>query len=231
MLEGQQASISTLTLSTKVEEEFVSPLTAIRGALEILRDFPDLAAAERRQFVETALSGCAKLENGVKQLAETVYDAGRSSAPKPSQSQAEAPAGIPETSSHTSPVPNDNRIRFLEDLGIVEVDLANLRFRDSGEVNAFYDVVDARVEKTRRKWFFIVDYTACAIWPEAWVAFAHRAKKVNATYSNGTVRFRSTRINGGTLSDRSEPTGSESDYLASRDAALARVHELRSAAR
>jgi hypothetical protein len=42
MFEDQQASISTLTLSTKVEEEFVSPLTAIRGALEILRDFPAL---------------------------------------------------------------------------------------------------------------------------------------------------------------------------------------------
>ena len=226
MFEDQQASISTLALSTKVEEEFVSPLTAIRGALEILRDFPDLAAAERHQFVETALRGCAKLENGVKKLAETVYDAGQSSTSKPSQDSASADAlAAPNATATTG---HGDRIRLLEDLGTVEIDLSDLRFRDSGEVNAFYDLVDSRVERTRRKWFFIVNYTGCAIWPEAWVAFAHRAKKVNATYSNGTARFRSTQTIDGVDTDRADPARPEPDYFNSRDAALAHIHELRS---
>jgi len=228
MLEGQQASISTLALSTKVEEDFVSPLTAVRGALEILRDFPDLAVAERHQFVETALRGCAKLENGVKQLAETVYDAGQPSTSSTSPSMASNEVSAP--SAPANPTALGDRIRFLDDLGTVEINLANLRFRDSAEVNAFYDLVDARVERTRHKWFFIVDYTGCAIWPEAWVAFAHRAKKVNANYSNGTARFRSTGTTNGIDTDRADPAGPEPEYFTSRDAALARIHELQSTA-
>ena len=37
-LRDRQSTLSTLALSTKVEEDFVSPLTSLRGALEILRD-------------------------------------------------------------------------------------------------------------------------------------------------------------------------------------------------
>ena len=62
----------TLALSTKVEEDFVAPLTAVRGSLEILRDFSDLGADERLRFIETALGGCARLEKGIGELARTV---------------------------------------------------------------------------------------------------------------------------------------------------------------
>ena len=59
----------TLALNTKLEKDFVAPLTAVRGALEILRDFPDLDARERQQFVETALESCSRLTVGINDLA------------------------------------------------------------------------------------------------------------------------------------------------------------------
>ena len=63
MSEDRSKPQTTLALSTKVEEDFVAPLTSLRGSLEILRDIPDLSEEERRRFLETALRGCnAKFE-------------------------------------------------------------------------------------------------------------------------------------------------------------------------
>jgi hypothetical protein len=56
-----------------LEREFVSPLTSIRGALEIMRDFADLSNEDRSRFLNNALQDCARLEQGVEQLASTVY--------------------------------------------------------------------------------------------------------------------------------------------------------------
>ena len=60
----------TLALNTMLEREFVSPLTSIRGTLEIMRDFADLSDEERSRFLKNALQDCARLEQGVEQLAE-----------------------------------------------------------------------------------------------------------------------------------------------------------------
>jgi hypothetical protein len=50
-----------LALETKLEQEFVSPLTAVRGALEILRDFLDLPPNERARFIATALAAALRM--------------------------------------------------------------------------------------------------------------------------------------------------------------------------
>ena len=68
----------TQTLNTKVEDAFISPLTAIRGALEILRDFPDMTDAERDGFLNAALDECARLESGIDHLSASVYATERS---------------------------------------------------------------------------------------------------------------------------------------------------------
>lgn len=205
---------SSLALNTTVERDFVSPLTAVRGALEILRDYPDLADAERRQFVETALSACARLERGIAHLAETVYAAGEEGPPAGDNvAAAEQAAG------------DAGRVRFDADENVAEVSLAGLRFSNSAEVNAFYDRLERRVEISGRKWYFLIDYSGLSIWPEAWVAFAHRAKKVHATCALATVRFAEPRQDGaGAASDGSDP-----DYLESREAARARIEALKQA--
>ena len=52
MAEGAAAADATSTeaLGTKLEQDFVAPLTAVRGALELLRDFPDMSELERERF-------------------------------------------------------------------------------------------------------------------------------------------------------------------------------------
>ncbi len=191
----------TRTLNTKVEDAFISPLTAIRGALEILRDFPDLTEAERTEFIVTALAECARLETGIEHLSASIYAPER-----PASGGDPASASVGRFA---------ERIRFAAEGDVVDLDFAGFVFDSTELVNAFFDEVDAAVNQTGRKWYFIVNNTDCRIWPEAWVAFAHRSKKVNVNFALGTVRF--DEMNG-----ESDP-GLET----SRDAALARVAELR----
>jgi hypothetical protein len=196
---------STLALSTKLEEQFVSPLTAVKGALEILRDFPDLTAQERQRFLATALAECERLSRGIEELAATVYAAGKQAR--------ERPPGAVSQEDFDRYI---QRIHMDEDLEVIEVDLSDFEFSSSKVVNDFYDVLDQRIEATGRRWFLVVNYRNCSIWPEAWVAIAHRGKKVNVSYSMGTVRY----VEG-------EEAGADSGTYPSRDAALAHLAELR----
>ena len=66
-----------------------------------------------------------------------------------------------------------------------------------------------------------VNYRNCTVWPEAWVAFAHRGKKVNVSYSRGTVRY--DERNGD--SHLHDP-----DLFSSRDLAIQHIEQLRASA-
>ncbi|MEM9046377.1 MAG: hypothetical protein AAGC81_16955 [Pseudomonadota bacterium] len=162
-----------LALSTKVEEEFVSPLTAIRGALEILRDFDDLTDAERRRFVSGALEECARLEVGIDGLAVAVY------------------AAVAPTDDLPKPEPSAfaNRIRFYPEEDFADLDLSGIVFENAQAVAEFFDIIHRLVDETGRKWFFLVNHQDCQVWPEAWVSFAHRTKKVTVNYGLGSIRY------------------------------------------
>ncbi len=209
----------TLALSTKVEEDFVAPLTSLRGALEILRDFQDLSDDERDRFIETALRGCAKLEQSVEDLAKTVYAAGQ---------QAELPLSA-ELSQDGYGV-YASRVQVRDQMEVIEIDFSDFAFTNSEIVNDFYDVIEHIIDETGRDWYLAVNYTDCSIWPEAWVAFAHRGKRVNVTHSLGTVRYtvRDDAEVDGHIDLRSE--NYDPNQVHSRDAALARIEEMKSAA-
>ncbi len=205
----------TLALDTKVEKEFVAPLTALRANLEILRDFPDLDEEERRKFLETAILACTRLEKAVDELGTAVYSAGR---------QAEVPQ-----SDSSSASKHDNRyaerIEFLEDIEAIEIDFSGFEFANSQIVNDFYDVVEELIEATGRKWYLIVNYRDCSIWPEAWVAFAHRGKKVNTNYSLGTVRYAETETGKDNGTASADSDNFDPDMFPSRDLALAALED------
>ncbi|MBC6439241.1 MAG: hypothetical protein GDA49_02255 [Rhodospirillales bacterium] len=175
MVEEHGAAPPTLALNTKLEDDFVSPLTAVRGSLEILRDHPELAVADRRRFIDMALDGCARLDHGINDLAASVYAAGQRADDEPADGLA---AGEPA-----------QRIRFDHETNIAELDLSDLEFDSSTAVNAFYDRISAALEATGKKWFLMVDHTDCNIWPEAWIAFAYRSKKAAAAYALGVARY------------------------------------------
>ena len=209
----QEASYAqlTLALNTTLEREFVTPLTAIRGVLEILRDFADLSEAERARFIDNALLDCARLEQGVEQLASTVYTAADT------QHQ-EAPPPIAADASSEY----DERIRFDAESNIIDVDLSDLVFSSSAIVNELYDRLDHLIEQTGRRWYILAKYRNCRIWPEAWVAFAHRGKKVNVSYSLGTLRYVEVDPDDDDAIQTSDP-----EIFASRAAALAHLDSLR----
>jgi hypothetical protein len=203
----------SLALNTALEQDFVSPLTSIRGALEIIRDFPDLPDEERLRFLDNALQDCARLEQGVKQLAATVYTHA-----SPETSQQPQTPGVKLDSAYT------NRFCFIEELQVAEIDFSNFVFTSSQVVNDFYDLVDQSIEASGQRWYIVVNYYKCRIWPEAWVAFAHRGKKVNVSYSLGTMRY----INADE-EDKDPAPFDVPDMFASREDALAQVEALRNA--
>lgn len=90
------------------------------------------------------------------------------------------------------PVNTENytkRIRFYEDLQIMEVDLSSLHLASSAEVNGLYDQIEQRIGETgEEQWFFLINYSGSRIDPEAWFAFSRRGKMLNIAHSMGTVR-------------------------------------------
>jgi signal transduction histidine kinase len=53
-----------------VSHEFKTPLTAIQGSVELLRDHPDMSAEERRRFLDILSADAQRLENLVRRLLE-----------------------------------------------------------------------------------------------------------------------------------------------------------------
>ena len=184
----------TSALSTKLEEDFISPLTVIRGALEILRDFPDLPDPQRSEFIGRALGECDRMKAGIDHLAASVYAAARKEeAPKIDARYAD-------------------RIKVDAERGIIDLDFSNFQFQNSDIVNAFYNAIDSVVIPSDRKWIFLVNFHNCQTWPEAWVAYAHRSKKISVNFSEAMIRY---------SVGEGEDINSDTDILPSREAALA----------
>ncbi|MEM8949112.1 MAG: hypothetical protein AAGA21_22805 [Pseudomonadota bacterium] len=218
MTEERPNAPTTLALSTKVEEDFVAPLTSLRGALEILRDFKDLSGDERKRFLETALRGCSKLEQSVEDLAKTVYAAGQGTDPL-------LATGLSQDSYGTYAA----RVHIRNEIDVIDIDFSHFTFRNSEIVNDFHDVIEHIIDETGRDWYLAVNYSDCSIWPEAWVAFAHRGKRVNVSHSLGTVRYsvRDDGEDGAATEARSDSY--DPNLFDSREAALARIDEMKSA--
>ena len=161
-----------------VEDDFVSPLTMIRGVLEMLREGPDLPDAARRRFLDLALDDCDRLGESINRLIEANPDAIKRTA-----RAREGSVVVPDRTVF------ERRVSFDEDERIVEVDFSDFGFSSSAVVNGFHDVIDGLIEATGRKWYVMVNFRNCTIAPEAWVAFAHRGRKTNLAHSLGTVRY------------------------------------------
>ncbi len=216
MAEQEYHSSSTLALNTKVEDDFVAPLTTVRGSLEILRDFKDLSEDERHNILERALKGCAHLEKSINDLANSVYTAGQETHLK-----GQTEPVVVEVNEYAS------RLRIFDDLEVMEVDFSDFTFSSSKIVNDFYDTIEDMISETGRNWYFLVNYRDCSIWPEAWIAFAHRGKKINVTCSLGTVHYVEygedhEKATDAPLSDSYDP-----NLFNSRAEALARIEELK----
>lgn len=87
------------------------------------------------------------------------------------------------------------RISFHNDVEIMEVSFKDLEFKNSADVNVFYDRIEKRVAETGHElWFFLVNYCDTRIEPDAWFAFSRRGKELNMAHSMGSVRFDASEI-------------------------------------
>ena len=127
--------------------------------------------------------------------------------------------------------PLTDRIEFHDDQEIMEVDFSDYTFANSSDVNAFYDAIAEKIEKTNRSWYFMVNYNRTEILPDAWYRWSVRSKQLNAARSLGTVRFSTNELAKEQILKRSEADHSNPNLVGSREAALTRIDELREKAR
>jgi branched-chain amino acid transport system ATP-binding protein len=119
------------------------------------------------------------------------------------------------------------RIKFIETLQIMEVDLSHVTFSHPELVHQFYDEVDRQVQRTGGRWYFLVNYEDCVVAPEAWNDFAARGKQANISYSDGTVRFGATEATRQTIRKRAEAERFRSNLYKTRDEALIAISVMR----
>ncbi len=120
-------------------------------------------------------------------------------------------------------------ISFDHDHAAMDVDFSDFEFTDSRLVNQVYDAIERRIaESGRRQWYFLVNYRNCSVSPAAWVAFAHRGKRLNIAHSLGSFRYAAADATAEEIARRAEREDFDANLLPSRAAALAKVAELQS---
>lgn len=120
-----------------------------------------------------------------------------------------------------------NRITFLLEDQIVDIDLSNITLAHSRDVNDCYDGVEAALEAQGGKWYFLVNYENTKIFSEAWVQYAARGKAANETYSLGSVRYAPGSETETDIRLRAESGGFRPNIRNTREEALERIAEMK----
>jgi branched-chain amino acid transport system ATP-binding protein len=119
------------------------------------------------------------------------------------------------------------RMRTIDALEALDVDFSNLSFTTKAEIDEFYDEVDRLLEATKRRWYFLVNYTNCAIADDVWDHFGERGKHSNIAYGLGTVRFGLSAETRRAIRERAMLAQFRANVFETRDEALAALGELR----
>lgn len=121
----------------------------------------------------------------------------------------------------------DQRISFLDDLQIMEVDFADFHFDSSATVNAVYDRIEERIAATgEEKWFFLVNLCGTRIDQSAWLAYSRRGKALNMAHSMGSVRFDASEITAQQIKRAANTEAFDPNLFTNRDDAIARLSSL-----
>lgn len=117
----------------------------------------------------------------------------------------------------------DSRITFHHDLEIMEVDFSDFVFSDSNDVNTVYDAIEGLIAKTKRKWYFMVNYRDTRIDPDAWFQYAVRGKDINIASSLGSVRFDPREPTRAEIMKRAKSENFNPNLVSTRDEAVERI--------
>ncbi|PRX37524.1 hypothetical protein SAMN05216257_101548 [Meinhardsimonia xiamenensis] len=122
------------------------------------------------------------------------------------------------------------RVRFLEAQEIMEVDLGGFEFRHSRDVNDFFDYLEEEITRSGRRWYFLVNYGEVRIWPEAWVPWAVRSKRLVEGGGLGAVRYGAGADVEAEIRLHAQGQGVRANVRATRAEALARIAEMKAEA-
>jgi len=121
----------------------------------------------------------------------------------------------------------DPRIRFHEELQIMEADFSNFNFSSSAVVNAFYDRLEDRISATgEEKWFFLVNLCGTRIDSSAWIAYSRRGRDLNMAFSQGSVRFDASEETRRQIERAANTEAFDPNLFSNRDAAIERIKSL-----
>lgn len=121
----------------------------------------------------------------------------------------------------------DPRIRFHEDLQIMEADFSNFNFSSSAVVNAFYDRLEDLISATgEEKWFFLVNLCGTRIDSSAWIAYSRRGRDLNMAFSQGSVRFDASEETRRQIERAANTEAFDPNLFSNRDAAIERIKSL-----
>lgn len=126
----------------------------------------------------------------------------------------------------------DARISFDETRQVMEADFSDFHFTDSRITNAFYDRLEARIERTGEdQWFFLVNLNGTRIDPDAWAAYSRRGRALNHAHSMGSVRFDASEETRRQILRAANTEAFDPNLFSDRDSALARIAEMPSTRR
>ncbi len=121
----------------------------------------------------------------------------------------------------------DERVKFHEDIQVMEVDFSDFHFDDTDTVNRVYDRIEARIAKTGEdKWFFLITYSGCRIDPACWLAYSRRGKALNMAHSQGSVRIDASEETRRQIERSANTEAFDANLFTSRVDALVRIAEL-----
>ena len=81
------------------------------------------------------------------------------------------------------------RISFVPEKGIVDIDMHDVHFESTREAYLFHDVLDRLVAETGKAWFFLTCFEGCTITDEAARQFSMRRTRTHTGHSRGAVRY------------------------------------------
>ncbi|MEZ5658682.1 MAG: hypothetical protein R3E83_09155 [Burkholderiaceae bacterium] len=122
-----------------------------------------------------------------------------------------------------------NRISFDEPHETLRVDFSDLVFENSAQVDEAYDQLTRAIRDTGQKWFFMVDYRNSRVDLPARLTWEHRGKKLNESWSLGSVRYHISNDARESLQRRAANNPYYANLVDSREEAEAVVARLRQA--
>jgi len=88
-------------------------------------------------------------------------------------------------------------------------------------------IIEDQIGRTDQKWYFLVNYENTRIQSPAWVAYAARGKRLNDTFSLGSVRFAPGSETETDIRMRAESQDFRPNIRNTREEALARIAEMK----